>query len=262
MENCILKVEAICHPGKVLEKNHDALLVDHHIVRDDRYGLTCCKNANCLWAVADGMEGLPAGDVASWMVLEKLRSAFDFLPARLSVCGLQYYWEIWARSVNAALLQEGRLCPIRSGLGTTLTALYLYDGIFYSLHIGNSRLYRYRDEELALMSRDHTVSELGGYPRKSSANLINCLGGKDVALFTDQSILGPGCDQDIYLLCSDGVSNLLNHSQLTRHLSYGAGDMIKQALDYGGQDNLSILLLQYFAANRGQKKAGQSPAQR
>ena len=111
---------------------------------------------------------------------------------------------------------KGKVDDRYKGMGTTLVAIAYYDGEFYSLNCGDSRLYRYRNGELKQLSTDHSLSNLRG--EKQHSNIItNCIGGGCTSSYVDivemtQDIL----DEDTYLLCSDGKSPLFYAAHRSR----------------------------------------------
>ena len=130
-------------------------------------------------------------------------------------------------------------------MGTTLVGLAFYAGDFFTLNCGDSRLYRFRDGELKQLTTDHSLNTMLGTTKHSSV-ITNCIGGGctnsyiDVVRITDDILQG-----DKYLLCSDGLTDMVSNHQLTRLLNDGAdADLLcETAIENGGLDNVSACLI-------------------
>jgi protein phosphatase len=220
-----------------------------------------------LYAVADGMGGHAAGDVASRMAIELLDRHFDRAPA----CGTQPA-EIAeslreaAEEANRAILARGIAEPEKLGMGTTLTALspLCPESGLVIVHIGDSRAYRMRDDELVQLTVDHTwvqrQIEEGKLTAKQarrhplSSVLTRVLGtpeleGVDVV----ETRVEPG---DLYLLCSDGLTSMVDDADL-RAILHGdwplqelSANLVDAANLRGGHDNITVLLLRAMEGDR------------
>ncbi len=187
---------ACSHLGLRRRRNEDALL------DAPRHGV---------FAVADGMGGHPAGDVASGIAIDTLR---ERVVAAGDVSAPEQLLEQAFAAANDALLAHALARPDHSGLGTTMTALLVQPGAAVVGHIGDSRLYRLRGGEWRQLTTDHTWVERevahGRLTRQAARNhphaavLLRVLGGADAAIDRFHLELRPG---DRLLLCTDGVSN-------------------------------------------------------
>ena len=130
-------------------------------------------------------------------------------------------------------------------MGTTLVAIALYEGRFYWMNCGDSRLYRLHEGKLQQLSTDHSLSNLTG--EKSHSHIItNCIGGGckssyiDIVECSDQVASG-----DTFLLCSDGLSDMLDDATIERLLNDGsdANGLCRAAEAAGGFDNVSVALI-------------------
>ena len=144
-----------------------------------------------------------------------------------------------------------------SGMGTTMTALYLPgDGHGYCCHVGDSRLYLFRDGQLEQLTHDHTlvadlleqgkITEEEAFVHPQRHILLQALGVEETvkADFFSFSLQ----DGDKLLLCSDGLSDMLRAAEISQligcsDLEQAADKLLEQSLDNGGRDNVSLILL-------------------
>lgn len=229
---------------------------------EDRYLV-----AEPLFAVADGMGGHAAGEVASATAVETLREAFtDHTPTGLAAA---------ARAANRAVWEEAQASPDLRGMGTTLVALALVGDPGHeqlaAANVGDSRLYRLHDGELSQLTSDHslvgqlvasgalTPEEAEVHPRRNV--LTRALGVDpevDVDLVTVEVEQG-----DRYLLCSDGLPRELSDDQmasLLRRLAdpdEAARELVSQARTHGGSDNVTVVVIDVVDTGGA---AGEAPA--
>lgn len=231
-------------PGMVRTNNEDAI-----ITRPD-LGLA---------VLADGMGGHLAGEVASAMAIDLVNQFFENAAQR---SGTLNYSDIVADSItlaNSAIYELSQNKPECAGMGSTVVVTY-FDGnkVFFG-HVGDSRLYRYRDGKLHQVTEDHSlVQELvsRGLLSKDEAiestnkNLVTRALGIEASVQVD--VNEDECRKDdIYLLCSDGLNDVLRDQQISEILAANLGNM-EQALDSliktvnenGGPDNVSVILVQ------------------
>lgn len=224
-----------------------------------------------LFVVADGMGGHAAGEVASLLAVEMIHDAFrqsrdaspNGSPERTVPAGAAPAPERRLVSAieqaNRRIFAAGQEDEARSGMGTTVAAVWLDGETAHVAHVGDSRLYRFRDGGLAQITTDHslvndylarglmTPEEAIGHPMRHV--LIRALGTTpSVAVDAAALPLEPG---DILLLCSDGLSNVVPPSEIAAIL--GAPDLdvsvrchglIDAANRHGGLDNITAVLVQ------------------
>ena len=225
---------ARCHVGLVRETNEDA-----YLDRPER----------ALWAVADGMGGHEAGDLASASVV----AALDALPPRDRLSDRVADAREELQRVNRALRAEAlhRNAPI---IGSTVVALMNCGNYCAYLWAGDSRLYLYRGRRLKLLTRDHSqLEELkarGEYTAEEAAaaqNLITRAVGAVDSFELDSGGV-PVADGDIFLLCSDGLTNHVADDDIGATLAssdcrLAADTLLDLALKGGGRDNVSIVVV-------------------
>ena len=199
-------------------------------------------------AVADGMGGAVAGEVASRIAIEAAMSAdpaSDLSPADRLRIGNQ--------AVVAAVENDYTL----SGMGTTLTlGLFLPEGTARIAHIGDSRLYLFRDNELRQVTRDHTLvadlvalgqitpEQAETHPRRNLVTRV--IGTPDINVDEFELELAAG---DRIVLCSDGLNSMLRDNEIAEKLrnasspSDAAWSLVEAANAAGGSDNTTVAVV-------------------
>ncbi len=202
-----------------------------------------------LYGVADGMGGHNAGEVASRLAADRMMERLhgktpsqDLMKAALI-------------DVNRAVFTEQTSHKEYSGMGTTLTVLWEGDNEVFIGHIGDSRAYLLRDGSLKQITRDHSlVQEMlsqGLITREEALihpyrNVITRAVGTDPYVESDCFTLEKN-NGDIWLLCSDGLSNFVSDEEMERtlimqDLETAADSLLQTALQNGGRDNISLLI--------------------
>lgn len=244
-----LEISAACRVGCVRNNNEDMILVGDRFIRNDEFctRLVLDESARCLIAVADGMGGHRCGEVASSDALHNLQFFFSDIPTGLSASAFNEMIVEWLESINLMFDSKGKVDEQYKGMGTTLVAFAYYEGEFYTLNCGDSRLYRYRDGGLLQLSTDHSLSSLmGSSNEKHSSVITNCIGGGCTSSYIDlvQMTQDVKAD-DTYLLCSDGLSDMLSDRRIGIVLSEHADaeGLCNAAIARGGFDNVSVCLV-------------------
>jgi serine/threonine protein phosphatase PrpC len=208
-----------------------------------------------LWVVADGMGGHNAGDVASSMVVESLRSIGKHTRPSAFVDDV----EERLRAVNERLYRVS--IENNTGMsGTTVAALLAFEGYCVSLWAGDSRVYRSRDNAFTQITRDHSeiqemldegVLTAQAAEQHGGSNVITrAVGGaQDLCLDLELHELR---HNDRYLLCSDGLYKDLPEAQLARHVAGNDPEgacraLQKQALAGTCSDNVTSIVVQFSA---------------
>jgi len=203
-----------------------------------------------VFAVADGMGGAQAGEVASQLAVEAFEAGLpeDGSPEeRLA--------EVVQRA-NRRIHELSRTQHEHAGMGTTLTAAYLDGGHVVIAHVGDSRAYLFRDGQLVRLTQDHslveelrqrgklTEEEAAEHPQRSI--ITRALGPEpDVQVDTLSQAVRSG---DVILLCSDGLTSMISEKQVRQILAdaptlQAAGDaLIDGANAAGGKDNITVVL--------------------
>ena len=232
-----------------------------------------------MMVVADGMGGHAAGEVASRMAISALVSLALDVPDWIFKVDEEHAREIERRSrtrvqeVGAMLVERGRRDPALRGMGTTLTAARSLGRDLLITHVGDSRAYLLRAGGLHRLTRDHTYAQLlvdtGQLAPGDVADsrhrhvLTNALGGscEDVQVDTDRLQLEDG---DRLLLCSDGLTDLVDDETITSILleatrsSDACERLVQRALDSGGRDNVTVIVAAYRLPEEPARTTGSS----
>jgi serine/threonine protein phosphatase PrpC len=237
------------HVGSVRELNEDNFLE---------------ANDMGLWCVADGMGGHAAGEVASRLIIEQLRTLdnpFSFTSPVRAV-------ESRLHAVNHDLLEQAAALLPGQIIGSTAVVLSLIGMRFTALWAGDSRLYLYRRKELRQLTRDHSIVqemvEAGALSAREarthrSSNIITRAIGvsKDFKLDRVEGTLQAG---DIFLLCSDGLVTMLEDSEIGDILQVNAPEtaadlLLATALERTARDNITLILVK-VPDNYGMNRPG------
>ena len=231
--------------GRVRGNNEDMALVGTEFVRDGSMTqeVDLYETDRFIVAVADGMGGHNAGEVASSDTLHNLQYFFGDLPAGLSTTDFNEYIYEWLVSINHIIDAKGHLVEGCRGMGTTLVAFVYYDRQFYWMNCGDSRLYCMRDDCLCQISTDHSLNTLVG-ENEHSHLITNCIGGGckhsyiDIVECTEHVKAG-----DVFLLCSDGLSDMLPDETIQEQLrsNADANTLCLTADEAGGVDNITAI---------------------
>lgn len=245
--------EAISDIGCKRNNNEDMALAGGRFIRDDSSSgeLTSANDTHAVFAVADGMGGYDGGEIASEIALRSLAEYVKTVPTGLDESGLILSLKNWAAQANRTILTAAASNPRLSEMGTTLVAFICYEEKFAIVNIGDSRLYRYRNGVLKQLSTDHSERELTGDAKVPSNIIYNFLGNDghffaDVIFWDSRVFSG-----DLFLLCSDGLSDMLTDEEISLILQSGnspAPKLVQQAKRAGGKDNVTVITL-FFSDN-------------
>jgi PPM family protein phosphatase len=202
-----------------------------------------------VFAVADGMGGAQAGEVASRLAAE----SFDAVERGGE--SPEAYLKAIVKTANARIHRLAQTDSSRSGMGTTLTAALVEDDEVGLAHVGDSRAYLFRDGELKLLTSDHSLVEelrrqgrltdeqAEDHPQRSI--ITRALGPeREVEVDTMTYRARPG---DVYLLCSDGLTTMLREERIkevlggARTLDEAVGRLVYEANAAGGRDNITVV---------------------
>ena len=246
-----LEIAVRTDPGLVRPHNEDAVFGDATL------GLAI---------LADGMGGYNAGEVASGMATTLLAGSLvgtldDREPQQVDAVGVSVaHRQLRDRidDTNAEIYFAAQHQPKFYGMGTTLVVAWFYDNQLTVAHIGDSRLYRLRGSRFDRLTRDHSLlqEQLDNgiispedAPFSASKNLVTRALGVDLVVepeIQDFPVL-PG---DVYLLCSDGLNDMVDDLEIglalreLRENPVGAADeLVHMAIDSGGRDNVSVVVI-------------------
>ena len=229
---------AISHTGRVRQNNQDS-----------------GYSGSNLFVVADGMGGHAGGDVASALAVGRLKHLDHAYPTT-SAAELSLQQAITETATD--LVSTVRERPELAGMGTTVSALAMVDDYAVIAHIGDSRIYLFRGDQLTQITTDHTFvqrlvdsgriteEEARYHPRRSV--LMRVLGDMSTDPDVDTFIMHtqPG---DRWLLCSDGLTGVVDDASAAKVLGQGFTPkrtidvLLRQALDAGAPDNVTAILV-------------------
>jgi protein phosphatase len=251
-----LEIVARTDSGMVRERNEDVVFVNPN---------------RGLVILADGMGGYNAGEVASGIAISFLASAletsfFDPVQEGSDVTGRPSASCCFAESIglaNTVIYNAAQSESILAGMGTTLVMALFFDNRVTVAHIGDSRLYRLRDEQLTVVTHDHSLLQeqidhgmitVEEARFAQNRNLVTRALGVDPTVESEIHAYDvvPG---DLYLLCSDGLNDMLTDGEihvvlrmLSNNLEMAAAQLIQMANDSGGRDNVSVILVKVLEA--------------
>ena len=172
--------------GNIRSNNEDMILAFDRFVRSDIYQTVLAPDNldRFIVAVADGMGGHNAGEVASEMVMQNLKFYVNDLPKGLSSGELEEAINDWLQSIHQTVNGRGRVNKAQAEMGTTLVGLLYYGQRYFWLNCGDSRLYRLHGAALQQMTTDHSLNNLMGNAEHSNV-ITNCIGGGCKTSFID-----------------------------------------------------------------------------
>lgn len=229
--------------GCVRSNNEDMVLAYDKLLRSDAYKTEfMTENTDrFIIALADGMGGHNAGEVASEETLSNLKYFIHDLPRGLAPGEMNEMMVEWLNSINKIINSRGLMDTSKLDMGTTLVGVLYYGERYYWLNCGDSRLYRLRDGQLTQLTEDHSLTKNDGSQRHSNI-ITNCIGAgfKDSYLdfyeFTNDVLPG-----DTYLLCSDGLNDMITDLEIQELMvaNKTANQLCEAAIEAGGFDNVS-----------------------
>ncbi len=247
-----LEIATATDSGMVRTHNEDSITVDA---------------ASGFVVLADGMGGYNAGEVASGIATAMLGTSLKQIldgaePGRIEPeSGETLAVKILKEQIagaNTSIYQAAKSQPQYAGMGTTLVVGLFYDNYLSVAHIGDSRLYRLRQDEFKQITRDHSLLQEqidSGMITEEMAmlsqnkNLVTRALGIDPEVEPEihTYVVEAG---DVYLLCSDGLSDMveddeihLTLSSLQANVQLASQQLVQMANDNGGRDNVSVILI-------------------
>lgn len=256
----LLDIASMTDTGQIRSHNEDSIVV----------------SAECGLAIlADGMGGYNAGEVASSMATSTVQQVVqDQLKHLTAYPADDHVWPVEGLlnqailAANSGILDAASAEPEYSGMGTTIVMALFHHDIVTIAHVGDSRAYRLRDQQLTQLTRDHSLLQEqvdAGLISPEQArfaqhkNLITRAVGVDLLVQpdTNEFALEPG---DLYVLCSDGLSDMIDNLTITETLNLCGDDVTKavenlvaQANQQGGRDNISVILIRVFVDDSADK---------
>jgi protein phosphatase len=256
-----LEIATRSDPGRVRPHNEDSVFADPAV------GFA---------VLADGMGGYNAGEVASSMATAPLGAAMAKALAERGPDEGEVDGQGWVRvtlareivRVNETIHRAAESQPQYFGMGTTLVAALFHDDRVTVAHIGDSRMYRLRGDQLSQLTRDHSLLQeqvddgiiTAAQARQAkNKNLVTRALGIDPTVEIETNDHEARAE-DIFLLCSDGLTDMIDDGSIASTLSsfaaqpeQGAIRLVEMANEHGGRDNVSVIVVrvkQAFPARR------------
>lgn len=206
-----------------------------------------------IFVVCDGMGGHEAGQIASELASKTFVEVYRSHPATEP----EEAAKAAVKAANRFVLDVARIAPNRRGMGTTLTALCIVQNKGLYVHVGDSRLYRFREGSIEQITNDHTWVEetvrAGTMSREDAEvhpyrHVLTQAVGTEDDLAPEVGVFDLA-EGDLYILCSDGVTNHVSDDAIASALDSGKGtaqtawDIVASALSGGGSDNATVVVV-------------------
>ena len=226
-------------------------------LNEDYFSVSYPEDAIQLFVLADGMGGYNGGEVASQLAVNSVKNyiSSNFENAKQTREELLELVKSASQYANMVVYEKSQSSEELKKMGTTLDICLIYQGKAYIAHIGDSRIYRYRKGFFRKLTKDHTyVQELvdvGKITKEESINhpeknmLMKALG---VAPFIEPDVMIKGfMKDDIYLMCSDGLTNMVSEDNIRKIIDENPVDstklLVQAANDGGGVDNVTAIII-------------------
>jgi protein phosphatase len=243
------KIGAMTDVGKVRAVNEDDFTVEKSLG---------------LFMVADGLGGQNAGEVASKMAVETIKSHLNDEKNPLVGEFKEEFSQDTNRMLNgirltnSAIYEAGQRNSEQRGMGTTISSVFINGDVMSLAHVGDSRIYRIRKERLERLTMDHSVVEdqlkQGLITKQEAAEskyknvITRALGAQEtIEVDADEQVL---LDRDRILLCTDGLTDMVDDEEILRMILRNGDDpqraceeLVDVANSKGGMDNISVILL-------------------
>lgn len=247
-----ITIEAVCgcNVGRVRKNNEDNFYFGGRMLPQENYGLKMIYSQKIdsdempLFAVFDGMGGEEAGEVASFLAADAAYQCAEQL--KKYIIPPREFLEDMCAKMNRAVCEESQKLTF-GRMGSTVASMLFVNDVAYVCNLGDSRVYRLRDNELMQLSEDHIEHLPPNATRKP--RLTQHLG-----IFEDELRLVPFIAKgtikkgDRYLLCSDGVTDMLSNTEICavlkehQSIKQAAAKLIDLALKHGGRDNITVII--------------------
>lgn len=241
----MIKAYAKSDKGKVREMNQDY------------YYISTSLDEVQLYILADGMGGYNGGEIASSLAVQTAKNYIennfkDIEKDRDSIIQLLGSSMEYA---NMIVYEKSKESPELQGMGTTLEICLIYNNKVYIGHVGDSRIYRIRKDFIRKLTQDHsyvqklvkegtiTKEQAAHHPQKNM--LMKALGCN---AFVEPDVMVKGfLKDDILIMCSDGLSNLVDQDTIyemaSKNIEQATKDLVELANDRGGYDNITVIII-------------------
>lgn len=248
--NISISYNAVSNVGRVRSNNEDMALVLGTCVRDDSHrGRLKLDKGRFSAIVADGMGGYGGGEIASEIAIKSFDQFITNLPNGLNPLEVSKKISEWFEGAQNLIISR-QSEPGLENMGCTFTGIFSYEGLFFMLNAGDSRVYRLRGEILRQLTVDHSERVRLNNPNVPSNLIYNALGVPEA--FIDKTLLNdefPLQDGDMFIICSDGLNDMISDPEIEAIANeYGIDatqPLVDAALRAGGRDNCTVVLFDY-----------------
>lgn len=248
-----LRAACGCDTGKIRSNNEDNFYFNGRGMSLDNMGLEAVLSGNFslntehCFGVFDGMGGEEFGEMASFAAVDMLkRQMEEMIPENGSP---KAFLEVSCDAMNEVVCAES-VKMVSGRMGTTAAILLFVPEQVYVCNLGDSRIYRLRNKTLSQISCDHVEKFPAGMQVKRKPRLTQYLGiFPDEMMIEPQIAVGEVRKDDIYLICSDGITDMLTDGEICRCLKAHRSPiqivrhLIDQALAAGGKDNITAIVI-------------------
>ncbi|MCB1082634.1 MAG: Stp1/IreP family PP2C-type Ser/Thr phosphatase [Chlamydiia bacterium] len=234
---------------------------DVGLVRTNNEDVFLSLKEHAFFALADGMGGHRAGEVAASEAVQFLSASIEDLFLKndkdWNIFDLQYFNKLYIEHANHHVHRLGQKHASRKGMGTTLCTLLFHERSIIYGHVGDSRIYRLREGLLEQLTVDHSRTNqliAEGIVTKEMAKNLPYKNILTRALGTQENVeadihIAPVNPDDLYLMCSDGLTDQVSDEEIAeilkknQDIKQGTSRLIERAKEEGGRDNVTVLLI-------------------
>jgi protein phosphatase len=277
-----VEIHATSHIGRVRRGNEDNYLLlnvsmakawtssqeaGEFVIETQRFDI---DDNGVVLAVSDGMGGALAGEVASKMAVESVCEKLMTEDVEATLTPEEYDQNLIAKLYNATLYanymihQQGRSDPQYQGMGATFTGLGITPNAVDIIQVGDSRAYLIRNGKIYQVTKDQSLVQQLIDAQQISAEeaethtlknvILQALGAQN-EIYPVSARVEPH-QNDVFLLCSDGLSNKVSAANMQRivlenleQLEQGCAELVKEANENGGEDNITVILAKFTGEN-------------
>jgi len=252
-DNLKIRVCAKTDKGLIRYNNEDNYV---YITNDDKSTGLNISERGMLFAIADGMGGHAAGEVASRIACDSILTYYNFKKFKSSNI-ISILKNIFIKT-NLDIINKSIYHSELSGMGTTLSVLVLINKTALIAHIGDTRIYVIRNDDIQLLTKDHTevqtILDMGYITPEeaavhSSRNVLTQAIGVDHNLDVFSNTFEIECG-DIFILTTDGLHDLITDEKIKKtilknenNIKNACDTLVELAIDEGGKDNITVIIL-------------------
>ena len=241
----MIKAYARTDKGNVRENNEDYFYISNSLDEVQ------------LYLLADGMGGYNGGEIASKLAVQTAKNYIEnnFKDIEKDKDSIIQLLGSSMEYANMVVYEKSKETPELQGMGTTLEICLIYNNKAYIGHVGDSRIYRVRKQFIRKLTQDHsyvqklvkegtiTKEQAEHHPQKNM--LMKALGCN---AFVEPDVMVKGfLKDDILIMCSDGLSNLVDQETIyemaSKNIEQGTKDLVQLAKDRGGYDNITVVII-------------------